>query len=159
MLIAWTHSICIALGFVSAKFVIFRPKGTRAHVRWGQVFWASMMVASLTSFFIRPGQLSPIHILSAVNVVSLVAALYATRRRPRNWRYIHAASMGSAYISIWIAGPNLLVRKVLFPRNLPIAFSVSAVMAVITMSLLAKYTLPLLDKRRARRAGEESPSA
>ena len=106
MFIAWVHSIGIALGFVSAKFIIFRPKGTRAHTRWGWVFWVSMMVASVTSFFIRPGQLSPIHILSAVNVVSLLAALYALLKRPRSWLYIHAAGMGSAYISIWIAGPN-----------------------------------------------------
>lgn len=152
MLIPWIHSICIVLAFVSAKFVIFAPKGTRYHVRWGWFFWVTMMVASLTSFFIRPGKLSPIHILSAVTALSLVLALWATRRRPRNWLYIHAASMGSAYVSIWIAGPNLLVRKVLFPKNLPIAFTVSAVMAAITISILVKLTNPLIEKRQQEAA-------
>ena len=147
-IIPWIHSIFIVLAFISAKFVLFAPKGTRYHARWGWVFWVTMMVASITSFFIYPGQLSPIHLLSAVTVLSLLLGLWATRRRPHNWRYIHGASMGSAYVSIWIAGPNLLVRKVLFPKNLPIAFTVSAVMAVISIAVLVKLTNPLMEKRR-----------
>ena len=57
------------------------------------------------------------------------------------------------------AGPNLLVRKVLFPKNLPIAFTVSAVMAAITITILVKKTNPLIERRPKAPIGEESTPA
>ena len=106
-----------ALGLGSA--VLFMRKGTRVHRRIGWFWVCAMFFAAITSIWItgiRPGQFSPIHLLSILTLVTLPFAIWA-RRVGRIGS--HRAAMLSLYFSLLAAGaftllPSRLIGRAVF---------------------------------------------
>jgi uncharacterized membrane protein len=104
----------VALGLGTA--VIFLRKGTRIHRRVGWLWVAAMFGVAMTSFWIsgiRPGQFSPIHLLSILTLVTLPYAIWA-RRVGRIGS--HRTAMISLYVSLIAAGAFTLIPSRLFGR-------------------------------------------
>lgn len=77
------HFFFAVLAVFLGAFVLFRKKGTPAHKLAGRA-WVFIMAATvLSSFFIAEirlwGRFSPIHILSVLTAVELVAAVHFAR--------------------------------------------------------------------------------
>jgi uncharacterized membrane protein len=106
-----------ALGLGTA--VLFMRKGTRIHRRIGWLWVGAMFAVAITSFWItgiRPGQFSPIHLLSILTLVTLPFAIWA-RRVGRIGS--HRAAMISLYVSLIAAGaftllPTRLIGRAVF---------------------------------------------
>jgi uncharacterized membrane protein len=106
-----------ALGLGTA--VVFMRKGTRVHRRIGWFWVGAMFGVAVTSFWItgiRPGQFSPIHLLSILTLLTLPYAIWA-RRTGRIGS--HRAAMISLYVSLVTAGaftllPNRLLGHAVF---------------------------------------------
>jgi len=106
-----------AVGFGTA--ILFMRKGTCVHRRIGWLWVGAMLGVAITSFWItgiRPGQFSPIHLLSILTLVTLPFAIWARRAgRIRS----HRAAMISLYVSLLAAGlftllPNRLIGHAVF---------------------------------------------
>lgn len=82
------HLAAIAVAVVATAVILPMPKGTLVHKRVGAVWVAAMMTAALVSFGIRDPDpslsngfgLSPIHILSAIVLVSVPHAVWQIRK-------------------------------------------------------------------------------
>ncbi len=106
-----------ALGLGAA--VLLLRKGTRVHPRVGWAWVIAMLLVAITSFWItglRPGQFSPIHLLSILTLVTLPYAICA-RRTGRIGR--HRAAMIALYVSLVSAGaftllPSRLIGRAVF---------------------------------------------
>jgi uncharacterized membrane protein len=106
-----------ALGLGGA--VLFLRKGTRIHRRIGWSWVGALFVAAVTSFWItgiRPGQFSPIHLLSILTLLTLPFAIWARRTGHIG---SHRAAMISLYVSLVAAGaftllPNRLLGHAVF---------------------------------------------
>jgi uncharacterized membrane protein len=106
-----------ALGLGTA--VLFLRKGTPVHRRIGWLWVGAMLAVAITSFWItgiRPGQFSPIHLLSLLTLATLPYAIWA--RRVGRIR-AHRAAMISLYVSLVAAGaftliPNRLIGRMVF---------------------------------------------
>jgi uncharacterized membrane protein len=112
--------IAAALGaFALGTAVLFLRKGTRIHRRIGWFWVGAMLAVAITSFWItgiRPGQFSPIHLLSILTLATLPYAIWA-RRVGRIGS--HRAAMITLYVSLVTAGaftliPNRLLGRVVF---------------------------------------------
>lgn len=136
----WIHSIFSIIGFIIATIVIFNRKGTPTHKKLGWIFWVSMFISCSSSFLIVNPSYSPIHILSALVLFWLLRAIYAARFKPKNWLYIHASSMSSAYISTIIAGMGVIVRKIILPGNAKAGYITSGIVAIFCIYFLIKFT-------------------
>ena len=112
--------IAAALGALAlGTAVLFLRKGTRTHRRIGWFWVGAMLAVAITSFWItglRPGQFSPIHLLSILTLATLPYAIWA-RRVGRIGS--HRAAMMTLYVSLVTAGaftliPNRLLGRVVF---------------------------------------------
>jgi uncharacterized membrane protein len=103
----------IALGAVQLS----RPKGTAPHRLLGRVWVALMLVAAISSFWIRHNGFSWIHILSVVTLVSVVAGLAYARAGNRR---AHLGCMIGAYSGSLgagigaLAGPGRFLHTLMF---------------------------------------------
>jgi uncharacterized membrane protein len=106
-----------SLGLGSA--VLFLRKGTIVHRRIGWLWVGAMFAVAVTSFWmtgIRPGQFSPIHLLSILTLVTLPFAIWARRVGRIS---SHRAAMLSLYFSLVAAGaftlmPTRLIGRMVF---------------------------------------------
>jgi uncharacterized membrane protein len=78
------HAIAALLAIVLGRFQLWGPKGTRNHRMLGYIWVGLMAIVGFSGFFIHGlrlvGSLSPIHLLSAITLVSLWHAIRAARR-------------------------------------------------------------------------------
>lgn len=134
------HSISsiVALSIGSAN--LLQIKGTKIHKVLGWMFIVCMFISAISSFGIYKNKFSFIHILSLFVIMWLSRAIYAIRLKPENWLYIHAISIGGAYIAILIAGVGVFVRKILLPGNSNAGFAASVFAAIILIYFLNKMT-------------------
>ena len=161
MLVA-THAVAATVAMVLGGVQLARRRfGDRLH-RWnGRVWVALMLFVSVSSFWIRdlkPGQLSWIHVLSVVTLVSLVVGVVAIRHGDR---ITHAITMSSTYAGMIGA----FIGVVAVPARLvPQSFQQDwATMAVITagtaaaavggLALLSTAAKRLRPARAARSGG------
>jgi uncharacterized membrane protein len=106
-----------ALGLGSTVPVM--RKGTRVHRRIGWFWVCAMFFAAITSIWItgiRPGQFSPIHLLSILTLVTLPYAIWSRRVGRIS---SHRAAMISLYVSLVAAGlftllPSRLIGHAVF---------------------------------------------
>ena len=79
----WLHMVTIGVALVLTPVLLWRRRGDTRH-RWLGYVWAvSLLVTALDSFLvreIRPGRLSPIHLISVFVLWSLVRMVRAARR-------------------------------------------------------------------------------
>ena len=92
------HSVFSAFSFIIGLLIFWKQKGNVSHKILGWIFWSSMMISTLSSFFIYKGSWSAIHILSIFVAFWLIKAIYVSRFKPMNWMYIHASCMGAVIL-------------------------------------------------------------
>lgn len=81
------HLVAAAIAFGLGLFQLLGPKGTLSHRVMGWVWTVLLLVAAVSSLFIRQindGAFSFIHILSFVTLVSLPLGIWAARRHNVN---------------------------------------------------------------------------
>jgi uncharacterized membrane protein len=114
------HLAAVAVALAIGAWQFVGPKGTGAHRALGWTWSLAMMAAATSSFFIREifgGSFSPIHLLSAITLVSLPAALWAAHRGDVR---SHARGMTRIYLGgMIVAGgfafmPGRLLWRVFF---------------------------------------------
>jgi uncharacterized membrane protein len=114
------HLAGVVLALAVGAVQLAGPKGTRLHRTLGWSWAAAMMLAAISSFFVRTindGAFSPIHILSVLTLITLPAALLAAHRHKVR---SHAAAMTSIYLGgMVVAGgfaflPGRLMWEVFF---------------------------------------------
>ena len=100
-LIILIHLIAASTALLLGGFIVFTQKGTQRHKILGRIWAASMLVTAIGSFAIQTsGQLSQIHILSVVSLVSLFFGIFAIRKG--NVRR-HRGLMIGGYTGLFIA--------------------------------------------------------
>ena len=134
------HSIPSIIALILGSISLMRIKGTRFHKFIGWLFVISMLFSAISSFGIYNKNFWVIHILSLLVVVWLSKAIYAIKFKPKNWLYIHASSVGAAYIAILIAGVGVLVRKIILPGNSNAGYVASGILAIILIYFLNSMT-------------------
>ena len=80
--LVWLHLVTIAFALGATPFMLWRPRGTRAHRKLGYAWCAAMMATAIISLFVKvtnPGHFSVIHGLSIL-VIVLVPTLVASAR-------------------------------------------------------------------------------
>lgn len=100
----WAHlsTVCIALAL--APIQMLRRKGDRLHRLIGRVWAVLLFVTALISFDIRglnDGRLGPIHVLSAVMLVSVPAMVWAARtgRIQLHQRFARSITIGALVVA------------------------------------------------------------
>lgn len=103
------HIVLALISVVVGAVVLKRRKGTPAHRLLGRIWVATMLSLTLISFAIqKSGQLSPIHILSVITLVSIPLAIYFVRR---GWVRAHRFTMGATFAGLAIAGVFTLLPQ------------------------------------------------
>lgn len=115
------HIYAALAAFVLGAMILFCRKGTPRHRLGGKIWVALMAIVAVSSFGIHEirlwGRWSPIHILSIVTLVSLLAGVLCVRRRNIAG---HRITMQATYIgALLIAGlftflPGRLMHAVVF---------------------------------------------
>ena len=141
------HTTAILTAFFISFFIFYKPKGTALHKAMGRVFVISMLIGATSSFWIKSnGNFSYIHILSVLTIYWLSKAIWVILFKPKNWLYIHASNMGSAYIGILIAGTGVIVRHYIFPGNKTYWIYASLAVVAIAIPIMVKSTLKFRNK-------------
>jgi uncharacterized membrane protein len=153
---AFAASVAIPLG----GYQLFRrPRGDRRHRVVGRVWVAAMLYVSVTSFWLRdlrPGQLSFLHVLSVVTVVSVTLGVVAARRQDLAR---HRACMRGAWFGLLGAFVGAVAVPVrLIPR---FALSEPGQAAAAALSVAATFVVVIalaIVTDRAPRSGAPATS-
>ena len=101
----WFHLGTIAVALVLTPVLLWRRRGDRRH-RWlGYAWVAALVVTALDSFFIRqirPGHLSPIHLLSALVLFAMFRLVSAARHQDHATH--RSAVRGTVFGALLISG-------------------------------------------------------
>ena len=102
----------IGLGVVQLAM----PKGTRVHRVIGRIWAVFMLLAAISSFWIRRDGFSWIHGLSVLTVVSVVAGYFYARagNRRKHAGWMIGAFLGSIGAGIGALAPGRFLHSVLF---------------------------------------------
>ena len=116
-----THVASVTIAVLSVLTILFLRRGSLAHRLTGRVYVASMVAASLSSFWITelsPGAFSFVHLISMFTLFGLFLGVRAARKGDRR---THAGWMvGTAVGGLGIAGtvailaPHRLMGSVIF---------------------------------------------
>ena len=95
------HLLAAVSALLVAILMLARTKGTRMHRVIGWVWVVLMMTTALSSFFIRTGELSWIHVLSGWTALATLLAVWAARiRRVRlHQRFMTGLVIGGLFIA------------------------------------------------------------
>ena len=99
----WIHLATVLPGLPLGAWVLWKPKGTRAHKIGGRIWGVLMIITAIDSFWIRSltGTFSPIHIFSVLTLVSMPLGVWHIR----NGRVeAHFRAMRGVYIGLCVAG-------------------------------------------------------
>ena len=129
------HAGLASLVLLLGPIILLGPKGADRHRRLGRVFAAAVLASNLSSFFITEltGRPSFIHALAAINLATLIHALWAARcRRITD----HVTSMIYCYAGFVAA---VLVRlDYLLPLPWPYGFAAIVAATFFATALLLK---------------------
>ena len=95
--------------------VLLRPKGTLRHRTLGRMWAVAMLIAAISSFWVRgiaaDGGLSWIHLLSVLTLVSLSVGIWAIRtgRQRRHRGFMIGAYLGLVGAGIGATMPGRIV--------------------------------------------------
>ena len=99
-------------------YVLWSRKGDAMHKRLGRLWAAMMLITAIDSFWVRgmTGAIGPIHIFSAITLVSIPLAIYHIRTGNVE---AHRRAMTYTYIGLLVAGlfamvPGRLLGSLLF---------------------------------------------
>lgn len=104
----WLHVIIILPAVPLGAWVLWRPKGTPAHKLAGRIWAVLMLITAVDSYWLRTvgGGLGPIHLLSALTLVSIPMGVHYIRRGDVA---AHVRSMRGNYIGLCLAGAAALI--------------------------------------------------
>jgi uncharacterized membrane protein len=161
-LLVAAHAFAAALAVPLGGYQLLRRRrGDARHRRVGYVWVVSMLYVSITSFWIRDlrhGQLSLLHILSVVTLVSVILGIVAARRHDVRR---HRANLRGAWFGLVGAMIGALaVPDRLLPRFV-LGEPVQALGALATTALVFAAVIGLARLRepgRRRRSGTVQPS-
>jgi uncharacterized membrane protein len=138
-LLGWIHTFVCALALISGALQLAGRKGTPAHARRGNVYFLSMVIASVTALFIfhgqdvliRPGKPSygfgPVHWLAVITLaVLLLGRLAASRQRVAFFAYAHPICMIVTYWFLVGGAINEAFVRVAWVRRAALAISPAA---------------------------------
>jgi uncharacterized membrane protein len=97
------HLACALAALPLGAFVLWRPKGTPAHKLLGRTWAVLMLVAAVSSWWLRTlsGGFSFIHLLSVLTLVSIPIGIH----QARTGRIAsHLRTMRGVYIGLVVAG-------------------------------------------------------
>lgn len=95
------HLIAASTALLLGGFILFTRKGTQGHKMLGRIWAVSILVTAIGSFAIQiSGQLSPIHILSVISLISLFIGISAIRKGNVK---AHRGAMIGGYTGLFIA--------------------------------------------------------
>lgn len=100
----WGHLATVGVALALAPIQMLRRKGDRLHRLLGRVWAVLLLVTAVISFDIRvlnDGQLGPIHILSAIMIVSVPGMVWAARtgRIGLHKRFARGITIGALLIA------------------------------------------------------------
>ena len=110
------HLSAALAALIIGTAVLLRQKGTASHKLLGRTWVLVMLVAAVTSFWIRRDGFSWIHLLSVWTLISLACAVWFIRRggcstasssRPRPY----SGSMPAALSAAAMRGPSAFARS------------------------------------------------
>jgi uncharacterized membrane protein len=113
------HLATVGFALVGGIVQFVLPKGTRFHRAFGWMWVLAMTTTAVATLFIRdmnPGSFSPIHIFSAMTLVSLPIAVWVAHTHRAG---VHARIMIGIYVGLLIAGatavaPGRLLWSIFF---------------------------------------------
>lgn len=75
------HLVSVIPALLLGLVILSKKKGTSIHKLMGRIWIVLMLIASVTSFFIKSnGSFSWIHILSVITLVSIAIAIFSIRK-------------------------------------------------------------------------------
>ena len=97
------HLLTVVPALPLGAYVIFSKKGDALHMLLGKIWAALMLVTAIDSFWIREvtGHIGPIHIFSAVTLISLPMGIYAISKGNVEG---HRQAMRGTFIGLCAAG-------------------------------------------------------
>lgn len=167
-----SHALAASVAIPLGGWQLFRPtKGDRQHRNVGRVWVVAMLYVAVTSFWIRdlrPGQLSFLHILSAVTLVTVGLGVVAVRSGNID---LHRGNMrGSwfgllgAFVGATVVPDRLIPRFVVTEPDQ--ALLAAACVAATTVIVIAAGRVPwgsaspqLRFPSYARQAARRSPGS
>lgn len=106
-MVSLLHIGFAVVAILTGCIVLLRVKGTRVHRRLGFLYFASMVILNVSSFFIfsLTGEASPFHALAAFSLLTvLIGYAAAAWRTPRGgWLELHQQFMAWSYIGLLAA--------------------------------------------------------
>ena len=95
------HLVAASIALLLGGVILFIQKGTQRHKILGRIWAVSILVTAIGSFAIQTsGQLSPIHILSVISLISLFVGIFAIRKGNVK---AHRSAMIGGYTGLFIA--------------------------------------------------------
>lgn len=111
------HVIAAAAALLSGAAVVFLTKGTGTHLALGRIAAAGLVVAALSSYWIRHwGGFSPIHLLSILTLVSVALGVFYRRRGDvaNHKRWMMGAYLGLVGAGLFTLLPGRIMHLVVF---------------------------------------------
>ena len=105
----WAHLLTVLPALLIGTVVMLQRKGTAAHIMLGRAYMLLMLTTAILSFWVRGlngENLSPIHVLSAWSIVSVIVGWWAIRTGRRR---LHQGFMIGLYAGVLIAGAFTLL--------------------------------------------------
>ena len=106
----WIHLAAMVVVLVLTPVLLWRRRGTRAHRQLGWIWSIAMLVSAADSVLVKtvnPGHFSPIHLLSALVLVSVPLAVFNARRHKvaSHRRTMRALTIGALLIAGFFTFP------------------------------------------------------
>lgn len=106
----WLHVAVVLPAVPLGAWILWRPKGTSIHKFAGRLWAMLMLITAVDSYWLRTldsgSGLGPIHLLSALTLVSVPMGIFYIRRGDVA---AHVRAMRGNYIGLCIAGTAALI--------------------------------------------------
>lgn len=108
--VVWLHLLTITIALILTPVLLWRPRGTPRHRKWGYVWAGAMMATAIDSLFVRltnHGAFSPIHALSVMTLVLVPVLVIAARRHDvtRHRRTVRGMIIGALLVAGFFTFP------------------------------------------------------
>jgi hypothetical protein len=157
------HVIISLAGIASGLVVLFGLLNARRLNRWTALFLTSTVLTSVTGYLFPVDRVLPSHIVGAISLVLLAAAIVARypRRLAGSWRTIYVVgAVLSLYLNVFVLIVQLFLRvpalAALAPTQTESPFVVAQLLA---LTIFAAATLLAVVRFREEPAGRVVRSA